>query len=296
MPNNQKHIIIQPDGTAINLRDLQKISLEILDYFDAFCNANNLKYTLCGGACIGALRHEGFIPWDDDIDIHMFRDDYERLFTLWKNYPHTKNYNFIRTTKDKFCDTMLTQISDIKTTFIKSNQTHLNIDHGVKLEIIPLDGAPEGKVKRNIQLFWALIFYLFNRGFAPKNRGKFAEIIGDILLKLIKSQKSRSKIWTFAQQKMTKYKIENSSHLTELCVTWKYMKLRYPKEIFEGERRVSFEGRMLPIPMKAEEYLETAFGNYLELPPLEEQVPKHETAYIDLNNSYKKYKGTYYCK
>ena len=296
MTSKQAFFIEQPDGSVVDLKELQRVNLEMLDYFDAFCKANNLKYTLCGGACIGALRHGGFIPWDDDIDLHMLRDDYERLPELWKHYPHTKDYHYIRTTKDEFWDTMLTQISDEGTTFIKSHQTHLDIDHGVKLEIIPLDGAPESSTKRKVQLFWALVFYLFNRGFAPQNRGKLAEFIGKVLLRVIKNKKSRAKIWKFAQKRMTRYKVEDSPYVTELCVTWKYMKLRYPKEIFVGERKVPFEGRMLPILGKAEDYLHLAFGSFMELPPLEEQVPKHETVYIDLKNSYKNYRGIYYCK
>lgn len=292
--SEKEYLLEQVDGSKVELRELQKVSLELLDYFDQFCREHGLSYTLCGGGCIGALRHGGFIPWDDDLDVHMLRGDYERLSKIWKENAHSKDYHLVRTTEDIFCDTMLTQISDQNTTFIKKNQTHLDIDHGVKLEIIPLDGAPEGRWKRRVQLFWALIFYLFNRGFAPENRGRLARYMGKVLLFFIRSKKGRAKVWKFAQKQMTKYPPEDSPYLSELCVTWKYMKLRYPREIFQGERRVLFQGRKLPIPFRAEEYLSMAFGNYLELPPEKERVPKHDAAFIDLHQPYRKYRGIYY--
>lgn len=288
------YLLEQPNGLKVNLRDLQLKNLEILKDFDAFCEEHSLKYTLCGGCCIGALRHGGFIPWDDDVDVHMFREDYEKLFSLWKEYGNKSKYNIVKTTKDDFQDTMLTQISMKNTTFIKENQVNQDIDHGIKLEIIPLDGAPENNLKRKIQLFNALKFYLYNRGFAPQNRGKLFNLIGKLLLAFKKTPKSRYKKWKKAEIKMTKYSVKNSNYLTELCVTWKYMKIRYPKDIFIGERRVKFEDGYFPIPYKAEEYLNMAFGDFMKLPIEQERVPKHDAILIDLENSYKKYKGEFY--
>ena len=95
---------------------------------------------------------------------------------------------------------------------------------------------------------------------------------------------------------MTKYSIEDCQYVTELAVTWKYMKICYPKDIFDGKRYTKFEGGLYPIPLKAEEYLNLAFGDYLNLPPKKEQVPKHDAIMIDLHKSYKVYKGKYYLK
>lgn len=294
MKDEKKYIIEQGDGTLVVLRDLQNKCLEILEYFDDFCKKHDLEYTLCGGCCIGSLRNGGFIPWDDDIDLHMFRDDYEKLCTLWIQTNHPEKYKLRRTSSEEFHDTMLSQISDQDTTFIKLNQAHLDIDHGVKLEIIPLDGAPSGNLQRKIQLFWALMFYLFNRGFAPKNRGKMAYVAGKALLFLVPGKGLRAVLWKFAERKMTQFKIEESDYVTELCVTWKYMKIAYPKKIFMGKRLELFEGELYPIPLQAEDYLSLAFGDYRSLPPLEDQIPKHDSLYIDLHKPYVYYKNKYY--
>ena len=85
----------------VKLRDLQLKCLEILLYFKDFCEKHNLRFFLCGGACIGAIRHKGFIPWDDDIDVFMPREDYEKLGDLWNKYADTERYEYCRTNKDK---------------------------------------------------------------------------------------------------------------------------------------------------------------------------------------------------
>lgn len=289
-------ILEQPNGKSVALRDLQLLSLEMLKDFDVFCNEHNISYSFCGGCCIGTLRHKGFIPWDDDVDVHMLRPDYERFANLWNdnNNTYRNKYDFIKTTEHEFADTMLTQIGLKGTTFIKENQKHLDISHTVRLEIIPLDGAPTSNFKRKIQLMWALTFYLFNRGFSPENRGKLVHSIGNVILKVFNTPKKRVKIWKFAEKQMTKYSIDESEYVTELCVTWKYMKLRYPKEIFQSTRLETFEELLFPIPIKAEEYLTMAFGDYMSLPSEEEQIPKHEAILIDLDKDYKEYKGEYY--
>jgi lipopolysaccharide cholinephosphotransferase len=289
-----EYLIPQPDGRQVRLKDVQIASLEILKDFDAFCSQYNLHYTLCGGCCIGALRNQGFIPWDDDVDVHMFRQDYERFYELWQNKGNHTKYELCRTSETDFQDTMLTQLSRNHTTFIKKDQINQDINHGIKLEIIPLDGAPTSNIKRKIQLFHSLLFYLYNRGFAPLNRGRIAGLVGRILLLFHSTPKSRVRAWKRHEKAMTKYNIEDCDYVTELTVTWKYMKIRYPKIIFEGERRAPFEDGLYPIPFQAERYLQMAFGDYMKLPPKSEQIPKHDTAFIDLQHSYLDYKGIYY--
>lgn len=279
-----------------NLRELQLKSLEILLYFKDFCEEHNLRFFLCGGCCIGAIRHKGFIPWDDDIDVFMPREDYERLGALWEKYADNDRYAYCRTNEQESFETMLTQIADNNTTFIKTNLKDYDINHGIKLEIIPLDGAPNSKIKRKIQLMWAIIFNLFNRQMAPQNKGKIAYFIGKILLGIFRGEKIRYKIWKFAEKQMAKYPInEDTKYITELCVTYKYMKNLYPKDFFEDVVYKEFEGHLMPLPIGYDGYLSMAFGDYMKLPPEEERVPKHDAVYINLRQSYKEFKGIYYC-
>ena len=273
------------------LKDLQNKSLEILIMFDKFCKEHNLKYFLCGGACIGTVRHGGFIPWDDDIDVFMLRADYEKLKDVFVN---SEKYRLCRTNKDTFYRSMITAISDENTTFIKERQKDLDIPHGVRLEIIPLDNCPKNKLSRKLQILWALTYQIYNNQEPPTSKGKLLEFIGKLMLFVFPTWKMRYRISKFAEKQMTKYNKRPSTHITELCSRYQYMVNEYPKEIFEGAVYKEFEGVLAPLPQGYDEYLKMAFGNYLELPPESEQVPKHDAVFIDHENSYKNYKGKYY--
>ncbi len=95
---------------------------------------------------------------------------------------------------------------------------------------------------------------------------------------------------------MTKYPIAECSHITELCVRFNYMLNEYPKEIFASAVYKEFEGELLPVPAGYDAYLRMAFGDYMQMPPEESQIPSHDAVCIDLENSYKVYRGIYYPK
>lgn len=279
-----------------DLRSLQLKSLDLLLYFKKICDENGLKFFLCGGCCIGAVRHKGFIPWDDDIDVFMFRDDYEKLETIWNQKADTKNHLYSRTSKDEFTRLQFATISDENTTFIKQRQSDLDISHGIRIDIFPLDGCPKSRIKRKIQIFWALIYSMFIVGEPHISRGKLLKAISSIMLFAFKTPRSRYRIWRFAQRQMSKYKIEHCDNVTELCAWYQYMVNEYPKSAFISAEYLNFEGHELPLPIGYDTYLTMAFGDYNMLPPKEKQVAKHDVIWYDLNQSYQQYKGKYYCQ
>ena len=278
------------------LRDLQLKGLEILLYFKKFCEENNLKFYLCGGCCIGAIRHEGFIPWDDDVDVFMPRSDYEKLHVLWDKLADTKRYECVYMKKDNLCRQIFTTISDASTTMIKPDHEDLDIPHGVTIDVFPLDGCPESRIKRYSQMFWALIYSLYFAQVVPKNHGKGIELIGKFMLNIVPSEKYRYKIGKFAEKNMSKYSIADCKYITELCAGPHYMKNEYTKEIFSGAVYKEFEGYKLPLPKGYDDYLHIAFGDYMKLPAKEKQIPHHDAIFLDLTTGYKNYKGKYYCK
>ena len=137
-------------NTEVDLRKVQMKSLDILLFFKKFCDEHNLMFYFCGGCCIGTLRHKGFIPWDDDVDVFMPRKDYELLKVLWEREVPEGKYTFCRVEEIHFVRSQLTAIVDNDTTFIKENQRDLDIPHGIRLEILPLDGCPDSRWKRAI--------------------------------------------------------------------------------------------------------------------------------------------------
>lgn len=277
------------------LRELQIKGLNILKYFKKFCEENNLMFYFCGGCCIGTLRHKGFIPWDDDVDVFMPREDYEKLYILWNKKADTERFSCLRTTKNKFCGNIFITIVDNNTTMIKPYQKSLDIPQGVSMDVFPIDGcAPKG-IKRTIQKFWALIYSLYMAQIPPQNHGTIINIIGRLMLGLVPNKKLRYNISKFAEKNMSKYPIEECDKVTELCAGPNYMKNEYPKSAFESSIYKEFEECMMPIPVGYNEYLNMAFGDYMTLPSQDKRISHHDIIFLDLENSYKKYKGIKYC-
>lgn len=277
------------------LRELQLKGLEVLRYFKDFCDENNLLFYFCGGCCIGALRNKGFIPWDDDVDVFMPRDDYEKLYNLWNKKADVERYSCIKTTDgDNFSGHIFTTVADNNTTLIKPSQKDLDIPHGVTIDIFPLDGCPKNRFKRRIQKLWALIYSLYIAQIIPKNHGKSIEICARALLRIVPSRGLRCKIGKFAEKQMSKYKIKDCKFITELCAGPGYMKNEYPKDIFSSVVYKEFEGEEFPLPKGYDEYLRIAFGDYMTPPPAEKRIAHHDILFLDLKNSYKKYKGIKY--
>lgn len=278
------------------LQKLQEKSLELAIYFVEFCKRNNLLCYLCGGGCIGTIRHRGFIPWDDDLDFFMPREDYEKLVLLWKEQETEERYVLEKSDQNHIDHNLFFTIRDKNTTLIKPYQKNLNITHGVALDVLPLDGYPKGKLQRKMQCFWALIYSLYCAQLIPENHGKKVAFIGKIALGIVPSKKMRYRIWKFAEKKMTKYPIKDCEGITELCSGPGYMKNWYPKEAFEKAEFREFEDCQMPIPTGYDAYLKIAFGDYMKLPPKEKQVGHHDALFMDLNHSFEQYKGKYWGK
>ena len=282
------------DDYKEEMHQLRNINLQMAQYFVNFCNEHNLLCFFCGGGCIGAVRHHGFIPWDDDLDFFMPREDYEKLDCLWKKYADEKRYSLVKPSYELIDHNLFITIRDNETTQIKPYQQSLDIPHGVAMDIFPLDGFPDGKLQRKLQCYWALVYSLFCSQLVPKNHGIIINLLGRFALLCVPSPHIRYKIWSYAERQMTRYKIENCSGITELCAGPGYMKNRYPKEVFASALWVDFEDTKMPIPVGYDCYLKIAFGDYMQLPPKEKQVPSHDYVFLDLKHGYQQYRGKFY--
>ncbi len=279
---NQKLYEFTPE----TLRKLQLKELDTLVYFKEFCDKNNLLFYLCGGCCIGSLRTGGFIPWDDDIDILMPRDDYEKLYKLWDN-DKQERFKLLRTDEKIFTGNIFTTIVDTETTCVKANQAHLDIPFGIMMDIFPIDGCPKGKFKRTMQKLNAMIYSLFLAQIVPENHGGIMALGSKFLLSIVKSPKAREKKWRNAERRMSKYKIADCEYITELCEGVHSMQPEYPKEWFASAVYREFEGLQMPIPVGYDPYLKKAFGDYMTLPPEDKQKPHHDMILVDTERSYK---------
>lgn len=265
------------------LRELQLKQLPMLEYFRDFCEKNNLTFYLIGGGLIGALRNGGFVPWDDDVDVMLLREDYEKLPKLWREQKADGRFRLLKTDDDMFTGNIFITITDTDYTMVKTNQTEVDIPHGLVLDVFPLDTAPDGRVARKMQFVWTMIYSLFLAQIVPENNGGLMAFGSKVLLGIFRGKKIRNKIWRTAEKHMTKYKLSENKCVTELCAGPKWMRPEYPKRIYDGVDHVTFEGLRMPCMKGYDEYLTMVFGDYMTSPPKEQQKPHHDIAYLDLN-------------
>lgn len=273
------------DATPDELRQLQLKELDILKRVDRVLKEHNLPFYIIGGTLIGALRDHGFIPWDDDIDIMMFRNDFEMLFEHQEWFDNTDLLMF---RSNKTVNQHLTgmTVKDTKTTFINKHSVHENLQHSISIDIMPLDYRPVGKFKEYLQMFYAALFSLYNADRMPDHQGKTLRILSWLPLKLVFSRNMKYKIWSWAERKMVALDDPASGEIVELGVGLKSLKRRLPTYYFEGTVNVTFEDTTLPAPIEYDKYLRSIVGDYMSLPPKETRKPKHNTYLVDTDEPY----------
>lgn len=281
--------------SGVTTRELQEKSLEIFKYFQKICEENGLRYWCGGGTCIGALRHGGFIPWDDDIDVFMPRPDYEKLYAIWDRVADTERYALCRTTKEKNIHQTDMQLVDKRTTFINRNSMNEDIMHGVSIDVMPFEGCPDGKIARMMQIYHAVLYSIFNVQRLPDHQGKLLRFLTKLVLGSVKSPERRYKIWKKHEKKLSAYDYDAANYVKEAIVSFRALFWPWPKAYFDTEE-ASFEDMKVRVPKNADAYMTRIFGDYMRLPPEEGRVAKHDIVYMNMNEPYIKFKGVYYCR
>ena len=276
------------------LHRLQAKTLELFKRLEQYCKQHGLRMYLCGGGCIGAVREQGFIPWDDDLDIFMPRPDYERLCSLLEQ-EQPQGLCCQRTGTSLYTRLQFAAVSDEQTTFIKLRQQDLELSHGIRIDVLPLDGCPDSRFARKLQIFRALLRSMYIVGEPHTSKGKALELISRFLLWLHPTYESKLRAAARCERKMTRYPFDKSQKVTELCTWFQYMRNEYPTEWFSSAVELPFEHTTVSVPAGYDGYLRMAFGDYMTPPPPEQRIPKHEIAYCDIDNPYHVYKGLYYC-
>lgn len=277
---------------AETLKKMQQKMLEMLLYFKDFCQKYNLRFWLIGGGAIGAVREHGFVPWDDDVDVQMPREDYERFHKLWKKYGDKDRYVLCRSNRKVNYHHCASSLRDPNTTFICTYNQNYELCHGISLEFGAMDATPDSRLLQYIQIFWGYVYALFNNQRLPNNRGKAARIVTKLVYAVIPSKKMKDDIWIYAQKQKAKYSWDKCHYVKELWGKTSF--INFPKEWFDSVVWMDFEGYKMPLPAGYHEYLTMIFGDYMKRPPMKDRVAKHDITYIDMDHPYTKYRGIYY--
>lgn len=253
----------------IEIEELKKIELEILDDVTNFCKEHGLRYFLAYGTLLGAIRHKGYIPWDDDIDIHMPRPDYEKFLNLY-NKEQKNNKAIAPEINPKYRYPFAKVYR--KDTIVKEFHFKPN-DFGVYIDIFPLDGYAGEKQAYQCG---ELRRYMHVKNFIFLPEMKISRILRLTITKLILLpfgiRKMIAKISSIAQQK--KY---NDSELVFSSYSRFAAKEIFPRSIFEGYQHVTFEGKEYRAPLDCDVYLRTLYGDYMTLPPEEQRYSTHNS-------------------
>lgn len=264
----------------MTIKDVQKVSLDILKDVHIFCVKNNIKYSLCGGSLIGAIRHTGFVPWDDDIDIIMPRPDYERFIFSYKSANGFKLFS-PELDDDIPVRIRMTKVCEMEKTVMENGPyAWTDAITGIGIDVIPAEGAPDTQKEAQRQIagltMYAHLISLYRTKFASlKEMRKYASIIDKLkfLAKKVISLFVRNDIVNDFIRYQKRYDYNSSSYF---CGGFTYGIGEWQsKKLFDTLVLHAFEDTMIYVFKDYDKYLRNLFGDYMELPPENKRVSHH---------------------
>ncbi len=266
------------ENEALTMEQIHEGTLEILKKIISICDELKINYYIAAGTLIGVVRHQGFIPWDDDLDIMMLRPDYEAFkayciaheealfpFKLMGRY-NTPEYPY---TIDRFCDLRYRMVSERTT----------DAGMGMFVDIYPMDGAGSDPAElrrrlKNKNKFWLdCLFCNLHGKFEPSSRGMIYNVLkfpGYCYARLRGANYFLDKLESLKDM----YSLEESRYVA--CMIWD-CPIRFKEKIWFGEPlEMPFEGLLVKVPRDYDSMLRDTYGDYMQLPPEDQRIPHHE--------------------
>ncbi|MCL2096268.1 MAG: LicD family protein [Oscillospiraceae bacterium] len=240
----------------------------MLKYISKLCGENNIKYYLCGGTLLGAVRHKGFIPWDDDIDIIMPRPDYEKFVRLFNEKNENKDLALWAESRDEYLYPKV-QVFNAKTV--------INGARGIRISIFRLDNVSDD-MELYKKMFRLIRFY--NKIYVAKTLGKkkgraFHKEAVLFAARNIFRLFSVKKLLKLIDETVTKYSSAESNYAACVMGIYAVERERMRRGIFDETIEIEFEGELFTAPKEYDEYLTTLYGDYMTPTPPEQRIPKH---------------------
>ena len=258
----------------LTLDELKRIEFDILKHFDAFCKEHNIRYYLGYGTLLGAIRYKKFIPWDDDVDVLVPREDYERLLKI---YEDNEQYKLFAFEKDGKLQYPFAKLCDLSTRKVIKEFHNTDAIPGVEVDIFPLDcwHSDYKRAQKEARSIYRDILFLqaSQRRESPIKKG-----VKSLVWKMI-SFYARIRTYKYFDKKIVKKSKANKQDNPAFVgsKSWCIYGERgiIPAEVFAKTVDIEFEGQMFPAPIGWDKYLTCLYGDYLPEPPKEKQKTHH---------------------
>lgn len=285
--NLENEVICNYEVTS-EMKKVWQIELDILEKIIKICDENNIKYCLSGGSLLGAIRHKGFIPWDDDIDIAMKREDYNNFLKIAsKEIKAPLFLQYYESEKGYFYGH--TQIRNSETTAVIDGDQYRPFNKGIFVDIFPLDNVPDNKLERKLFLFnLKLHKKLFGLYYYQDSKNLCKRIIKRIIIKtywkIFDYQKQINKF----EQLVCKY----NKFETKECGMISFLPnmFKYENEWLKENIKTDFEYLKVSVPKMYDICLKAQYGNYMEIPEIK-NGSMHGKVFFDTEKSYKEYEN-----
>lgn len=247
--------------------ELRELQLKILDHIDAFCKEHDIRYSLSSGTLLGAVRHGGYIPWDDDVDIMMPREDYEKFLKLFRKYNTFPYLELVDFKQNKDYVLPFAKVHDVRT-LVKEDWQYADL--GVNIDIFPIDRIANNKMIAKLQ-YW-IIFLLTMQIKAGISAGK-KRIFWKKAISVFMAIFSEHTTCKLLNNLFCWFSGREEYHAAANLYFWKFKQKRVPYSVFTDLTDVKYEDRMYKAIRNYDVYLSSLYGDYMT-PPTEEQRAK----------------------